>query len=66
MYDAWVPFGVRDYGAFRKAFRGFREVCNRICESFVGIDVGNSFRGPDSVSMLDRGFRSEVHEASCG
>ena len=66
MYGEWVSFGVRDYGAFRKALRGFREVGNRNCESFVGLDVGNSVRGPDSASLLDRGFRFEVHEASRG
>ena len=66
MYGKWVSFGVRNYGTFRKAFRGFREVGNGNCGSFVGLDVGNSVRGPDSVSRLDRGLRFKVHEASRG
>ena len=53
-------------GAFRDEFRGFREDGNLTCESFVGLDVGNSVRDPDSVSLFDRGFRLEVHEAKRG
>ena len=66
MYGEWVSFGVRDHGAFRKAFRGFREVGTFNFESFVGLDLGNSVRGPESVSLLDRGFWLEVHEAGRG
>ena len=62
----WVSFGVRSYGAFREVFPGFREVGNRTSESFVGFDVGNSVRGPYVVSLWDRGFRFEVHEARRG
>ena len=59
-----VSFGVRDYSVFWKALRGFREVGNRICRSFVGLAVGNSVRGPDSVSLLYHGFRFELKDAS--
>ena len=62
VYAERVSFGLRDYSAFR----GFGEVGNRNCESFVGLDVGTSVRHPDHVLLLDRGFRFEVHEASRG
>ena len=66
MYGEWVSFSVCDYSTFRKALQGFREVGNLKCESFVGLDFGNFVRGPDPVSLLDRGYRFELHEASRG
>ena len=57
MYDEGVSYGRRDYGAFLKSSRGFREVGNRNCESFVGFDIDNHARGSESVSLLDSGFR---------
>ena len=64
VYGEWISFGLRDDGTFWKSLRGFREVGNRNCESFVGLDVGNYVSGPDSMSLLERDFRFEVHKAS--